>query len=71
MKVIATDVSIGLKDIQYMLHRAGLSFRLWNHLAVILQKLGSQALAEKYCYQDLYDMTLTQAQQNAEKTSSD
>lgn len=35
-----------------------------SHLA---KKLGSQALAEKYCYQDLYDMTLTQAQQNAEK----
>ena len=35
-----------------------------SHLA---KKLGSQTLAEKYCFQDLYDKTLTQAQQNAEK----
>lgn len=35
-----------------------------SHLA---KKLGSSTLADKYCYQDLYDKTLTQAQQNAEK----
>lgn len=35
-----------------------------SHLA---KKLGNSQLADKYCYQDLYDLTLTQAQQNAEK----
>lgn len=35
-----------------------------SHLA---KKLGSQALADKYCFQELYDQTITQAQQNAEK----
>ena len=34
------------------------------HLA---QKLGGGALADKYCYQELYDSTLTVAQQVAEK----
>lgn len=35
-----------------------------SHLA---KKLGNETLAEKYCFQDLYDQTQTQAQQNAEK----
>ena len=35
-----------------------------SHLA---KKLDSEALAEKYCYQELYDSTLTAAQQVAEK----
>lgn len=35
-----------------------------SHLA---QALGSEALANKYCYQELYDSTLTVAQQVAEK----
>jgi cell surface protein SprA len=35
-----------------------------SHLA---EQLGSQALAEKYCYQELYDSTLTVAEQVAEK----
>ena len=35
-----------------------------SHLA---QKLGSEALANKYCYNELYDSTLTIAQQVAEK----
>lgn len=35
-----------------------------SHLA---KRLGNGTLAEKYCFQDLYDKTLTQAQQNAEK----
>ena len=35
-----------------------------SHLA---SRLGSDALADRYCYQELYDCTLTQAQQVAEK----
>ena len=35
-----------------------------SHLA---SKLGNKALADRYCYQELYDYTLTQAQQVAEK----
>lgn len=35
-----------------------------SHLA---SKLGDKTLADKYCFQELYDCTLTQAQQNAEK----
>lgn len=35
-----------------------------SHLA---KKLGNSSLSEKYCFQELYDYTLTQAQQKAEK----
>ena len=35
-----------------------------SHLA---KKLGNSPLADRYCFQELYDNTLTQAQQNAEK----
>jgi cell surface protein SprA len=35
-----------------------------SHLA---EQLGSEALADKYCYQELYDSTLTVAEQVAEK----